>query len=194
MKRAAMSIAIAAAALVASLWLDAPIARLVSNHRFGYSYDLYSMFRLAGFIPVWVIVAAAFALIDARRGGVAARGGLLMGAVLISGGLAELMKIFVRRERPDVAALAYVFRPWHEAAWSSSGLGWPSSHSAVAFGAVWTLCRLYPAATPIWLLVGAGCGVSRLVGADHYVSDVVGGALVAWLVVAVLWRWKTRAA
>jgi membrane-associated phospholipid phosphatase len=185
-----------ALALAGSLALDAPVARFVMTHRFNISYDLYAMFRLAGFIPLWATVAIVFALIDSRDGWKHAwsRGGCLFATVVVAGSLAELSKIAIRRTRPHLPAFAYAFRPWRETPLSTTGLGWPSSHAAVAFGAVWILCRLYPRAAPVWLLIGVGCGLSRLAGGDHYVSDIVGGALVAYAVAAAMWRVRARVA
>src|SRR5262245_29022432 len=170
------------ALLVASL-LDPPIARAIARHSFGYSFDLYTLFRLAGYLPLWAVVSLAFIAIDAPNGWRAAwsRGGVLITAVTIAGALAEILKLLVRRERPSADVAMYVFRPWRESPFSSSGLGWPSSHTAVAFAAVFVLCRLHPRATPIWLLVGAGCAFSRLTGNLHFLSDVIGGAMVGYV-------------
>ena len=179
---------VATLALAAASAIDRPVARLIAGHPLSYSYDLYAMFRLAGFLPVWVIVAAAFILIDSRLGWRHAsyRGGSVLVAVTLAGAAAELLKILIRRERPNVAALEYVFHPWREDTLSTSGLGWPSSHTAVAFAAVWLLCRMYPAASVVWLVIGVGCALTRIVGNDHFVSDVVGGILLAYAVVMLL--------
>ena len=122
------------ALLLASL-LDAPIARAMARHPFGYSFDLYTLLRLAGYLPLWAVVSLAFAAIDAPSGwrAVWSRGGVLFLAVTIAGVLAEILKVLVRRERPSTDLAMYVFRPWRESPFSSSGLGWPSSHTAVAF-------------------------------------------------------------
>lgn len=168
--------------LLASL-LDAPIARAMARHPLGYSFDLYTLLRLAGYLPLWAVVSLAFAAIDAPSGWRAAwsRGGVLFLAVTIAGVLAEILKVLVRRERPSTDLAMYVFRPWRESPFSSSGLGWPSSHTAVAFAAVFMLCRLHPRATPIWLLIGIGCAFSRLSNNLHFLSDVIGGAMVGYI-------------
>lgn len=163
---------------------DRPVAALAEAHPFRGSPDLYLLCRLAGYVPVWIVVAAALASIDMRRGWRAAwtRGGALIASVLLSGVAAELLKLVVRRERPAAPFTAYAFRPWTENPWSSAGLGWPSSHVAVAFAAVWVLWRLHPRAWPVWLLIGSACAWSRLAFNDHYLSDVVGAAALAYFV------------
>jgi membrane-associated phospholipid phosphatase len=179
------------AALAAALAVDGPVASALSRRQISYSYDLYTMFRLAGFVPLWVIVAVAFAAIDSAHGWRNAwrRGGLLAAAVVVSGSIAELLKLAIRRERPGLQMLAYVFRPWHYSPFASDGLGSPSSHTAVAFAAAWALSRLHPRASILWLLIAVLCALSRVVHNDHYVSDLVGGAVVAYAVVAVFWGW-----
>ena len=137
-------------ALAAAFALDEVVARFIANRPFGYSYDLFTMFRLGGFLPLWGIVAAAFVLIDSRVGWRAAwsRGALIFLAVSLAGAGAEILKLIVRRERPglDMTGYGYVFRPWEQDAFSTSGLGWPSSHTAVAFAAAWAfaVCILGP--------------------------------------------------
>src|SRR5262249_25019909 len=113
--------------------LDGPVASAFSRREISYSYDLYTMFRLAGFLPVWLVVSAAFVAIDSARGWRHAwrRGGLLAAAVIVSGGIAELLKLVIRRERPGLLLVAYGFRPWHESPYTNDGLGSPSSHTAV---------------------------------------------------------------
>jgi membrane-associated phospholipid phosphatase len=177
------------AAIAAAFALDRPVAEYIAQRPFGYSFDLYSMFRLAGFLPLWIVVSAAFILIDSERGWRRAwrRGGLLLAAVMASGACAELLKLLVRRERPGDMA-SYVFRPWTDSPFASGGLGWPSSHTAVAFAAAWVLCRLYPRAAVIWMAMAAACAFSRLLNNAHFVSDLVCAALLAYVVVAVLWR------
>lgn len=187
--RAVFFVSVAIAALAVSSAIDGPIAAWTRLHPFGYSYDLYTMLRLGGYVPVWAIVSSAFVLIDSQNGWRRAwsRGGLLFAAVIAAGVVAEVLKIVVRRERPALDVMDYVFRPWNEDTYSSAGLGWPSSHTAVAFAAVWTLWRLYPRATAVWLFIGLGCALSRLARNDHFASDVVGGILVGYAVVAALW-------
>ena len=71
-----------------------------------------------------------------------------------------------------------MFRPWQQDTLSTTGLAWPSSHAAVAFAAAFVLSRMHPRATAIWLLIGVACALTRLIHNDHFVSDVVAGALI----------------
>jgi membrane-associated phospholipid phosphatase len=157
--------------------------------------DWYRLLRVGGYLPYWLLVALAWMLMDrdaiqtegVRRA--LARGFLLSASVVSSGILAEVLKLLIRRERPGLHAGYYFFRPWWEGPLDSTGLGLPSSHAAVAFAATWALCLLYPRATPVWLLVGLGCGVSRLLDRAHFLSDVYLAAVLSFLCVRLYWRW-----
>jgi membrane-associated phospholipid phosphatase len=155
--------------------------------------------RIAGYVPTWLVVAAAMALIDGRRRVFDAplrdrwsRGATMALAPIVAGLLAEACKLLVRRERPSMPDGAYVFRSFGESPWSTGGLGMPSSHTAVAFGAAAILCRLHPAAWPVWIAVAIGCGATRVASRAHFLSDVVGGAMVGVAGAAIVWRLHVR--
>ena len=177
--------AVGVAAVGIASFADRPLAELAQAHPFRGSMEFYVLCRLTGYVPVWILVGAALGLIDIGRGWRTAwtRGGVLIVSVLLSGAAAELLKMVVRRERPAAPFTGYVFRPWAQDPWSSAGLGWPSSHVAVAFAAAWVLWRLHPRAWPVWILIGCASAWSRLAFNDHYLSDVVGAAVLAYVVV-----------
>ena len=161
------------------------------------SEDIGRMFRVMGFVPLWLAAAIALVLHDwpGREVGEQPwrRGGLLLGAVLAGGAAAELLKLLFRRERPWAHDGEYVFRAFTERPFSTGGLGLPSSHALVAFAAAAMLSRLFPRARIVWWTLGWGCAFTRVAAGAHFLSDVVVAAVVAWLVVAALWnRWRPR--
>ncbi len=125
-----------------------------------------------------------------------ARALLLALAPTLSGIAGALLQLIIRRERPWAAGGAYVFRPFSDRPLYGGGLAMPSSHAVVAFGAAFALARLFPRTAPVWYFVAAGCALTRVAVRAHFLSDVTLGALVAWAVVAGLWRWlgPTRSA
>lgn len=195
-RRLALIAASAGVALVVAHALDPIVHERV---RVGdvYGDDLGRAFRVAGFVPLWLVVALGLLLVDARTrhaGGwraVGERAYLLSASVISSGLIAELIKLLSRRLRPG-DDLAYRFRPFDENTWSTGGIGFVSSHAGVAFGAAFILCRLSPRLAPIWLLLGIGCGVTRLLDGAHWLSDVVGAAIVALLCVEAVVRTHRR--
>jgi len=165
------------------------------------NHDWGRLLRVAGYVPTWLLVAAVFALIDSGRSAASityplrdkwSRAATLVSSVLLAGLLAELTKALVRRQRPDLDIAGYTFRPYWQDPWSTSGLGMPSGHTAVAFGAAAILCRLHPRATPIWLGIATGCAATRLLAQAHYLSDTVAGAVVGLTAGAIIWSLHLR--
>ena len=177
---------VGAAVFAAASWVDFPVLREVGAGRWGEN-DLTRMFRVMGFLPVWLVVALVIGRLDSWR-----PAWLLAGGATLSGVAGEVLKLVLRRERPGLLGESYTWRSWGEFNWSTSGLALPSAHAVVAFGAAWMLCRLYPRATPVWLGLATGCAATRVLARAHYVSDCALAAVVAYAVVWALWERAAR--
>jgi len=164
----------------------------VAEHvRFGrvYETDWGRMLRNFGYLPFWLLAAIALALHDRESREWWRRGALLLAAPAAAGIVGELLKITVRRMRPPDVGSAYAFRAFSDHPLSSRGLGFPSSHAVVAFGAAAILSRMFPRARVVWYAAAVGCAASRLLAHAHYLSDVVAAALIGIAVAALLWRY-----
>ena len=157
------------------------------------SSDVWGILRGAGYAPAWIAIAIAMMWTDLGRQLVwplrsfLTRGTLVVLSALSAGGLAEVLKIILRRERPIVTDGRYTFRAWNwESWWVSGNLGLPSSHAAVAFGATAMLTILHPRLWFVWLAIGVGCSYQRVATRAHFVSDTALG-LVVGVAMAVLW-------
>lgn len=157
------------------------------------SKDWHRALRVMGYVPVWFVVGVLFYCVDRVRTTFDppmrdrwTRAVLLWVSVLTAGALAEVLKLVIRRERPyfDV----YTFRPYAQDLWSSSGIGMPSSHTAVAFGAVTMIGLLHGQGKMLLFTLAALCGLTRIAEEAHYVSDVALGAFVG---IASAWAWWT---
>ena len=154
-----------------------------------YEQDWGRFLRVMGFLPTWLI--AAFALWLHERGAVSAasrRALLLAGSPVLAGITGELLKLLLRRERPEAHHGAYFFRPFSDHPFSSSGLALPSSHAIVAFGAAAMLAYLFPRARWVWFALATGCAMTRILARAHFLSDTVVAALVALATTGWLWR------
>jgi len=73
------------------------------------SHDWGRLLRVMGFLPLWWVAGTAAGLShsssEGRRGAL-----LLMAAPTLAGGLDEILKLLVRRERPGPNAGEHVFR------------------------------------------------------------------------------------
>ena len=154
-----------------------------------YDRDFGRMLRVIGFLPLWLLLAAALWLQtrDHRRA-------LLLALTPALGGLvAEVLKILLRRERPGLHDGEYYFRPYADQFFSTRVLALPSSHALVAFSGTLLLCKLYPRAWPVWLAFGIGCALTRLQAHAHFLSDVIVAGVAAYLTVELVWRRWGRA-
>jgi membrane-associated phospholipid phosphatase len=163
-----------------------------------YDDDWGRLLRVVGFYPLWVLLAAALLLEDwpertrswSVRRRKARRAALLMWTPALGGLVAELGKLVFRRLRPGEIPGDYAFRAWSERPFYSGGLGLPSSHTLVAFAGAAMLARLFPRAAPVWYLLAAGCGLSRVAAGAHYVSDVTVAAVLGWITAWAVWHWR----
>ncbi|MBX3322304.1 MAG: phosphatase PAP2 family protein [Phycisphaeraceae bacterium] len=184
---------------VVLLWLDGVLHALLAvgpEHKARLEgKDWYQMFRAAGYLPTWLLIGGTIVLWEWRKRGRAPLGaGVLIGAV-VSGLIAEGLKVVFGRHRPDADG-AMDWNPFLGAIWNpqefGSNLGLPSSHVAVAFGAALVIWRLLPGAGGLALLAACGCAVTRLLAGAHSASDVYVGVLVAWGVSVVVCRTGLR--
>jgi membrane-associated phospholipid phosphatase len=156
--------------------------------------DLGRLLRIVGFWPTWGVAALALWFHDRPLREFGSRRAVLLAMTpAVSGMVAEVVKLLVRRERPGLHAGLYAFRAFADRPFSTVGLGMPSSHAAVAFGAAATLARLSPRTRWVWLALAVGCGVSRVLARAHFVTDVLIGATLGCLTGAYLWRWCAEA-
>lgn len=154
-----------------------------------YEQDWGRFLRVMGFLPTWLIAALALWLTERGRLTSAGRRALLVaGSPALSGIAGEVLKLLLRRERPEVKAGAYVFRAYSDRPFSSGGLALPSSHTIVAFGAAAMLAHLFPRARWVWFGLATGCAITRLLAHAHFASDVVVAACAALATSAWLWR------
>ena len=154
-----------------------------------YGQDWAMALRATGTLYIWIPVALIVWLVQREHDAATAKRNalLVLGAPVIAGLLCEVMKLLIRRLRPEVAAGEWVFRDWSDHPFSSAGLSTPSSHTMVAFGAATMLARMYPRARWVFYVFAWGCGATRVLSHGHYLSDVTFGALLGWAVGWGVW-------
>lgn len=187
MRRALLFVGGSGAAVLLALALDRLAFELLDEPNAS-NEDWNRMFRVMGYLPLWILLGFALMRCDwpakpvTQRSPGPRRGLMLICATLLSGVVAEGLKLLIRRERPDAAAEDGIhgFRPFGEEPFSTAGLEMPSSHVAVAFAGCFVLCRFFPRAWPIWLVFAGGCAYTRLLDRAHFLSGVVLAISVAY--------------
>ncbi len=133
---------------------------------------IYSMVA----VPVGVYGFGHFQQNDhAREAGILSAEAMLDGVVVEQG-----LKLVFWRERPNVDnARGHFFQ-------SSAGVdsSFPSSHSLIAWSAASALAAEYPSHWTEFALYSAATGVSltRVLGQEHFPSDVLVGSAAGWLI------------
>jgi membrane-associated phospholipid phosphatase len=157
-----------------------------------YGKDWGRLFRIAGFLPTWMLGSLALILSD--RGTVSPpprrfwwRGMLLTAAPIAAGLLCEVLKILLRRERPGLHDGSYFFRSFADHPFSTGAIGLPSSHAMVAFAGAGMASFLFPRTWPAWMLLAAGCAFTRVAAQAHFLSDVTLAGIAGLFVARLLW-------
>ncbi|MEM9065785.1 MAG: phosphatase PAP2 family protein [Planctomycetota bacterium] len=151
-------------------------------------HDWYRFLRIQGFAGTWAAVAVLLALHDRATGHPTHDRALrLIGAVVVAGLAAELLKLVVGRERPIEGSVFQgdVYKPFLGAVLNGSehggNLGFPSSHTSTAFAAATALAAFFPSTRWVLFALAAGCGLSRMLTGAHWLSDVYAGAIIGIL-------------
>jgi membrane-associated phospholipid phosphatase len=146
--------------------------------------QLGTVWVAAGLLGTLAVVARRAADAELWRAGV---GGLV--GVAISSVAAQLVKQVVCRGRPKLLDGWGVDSPDPTAGRSffhwpcfmdSRHQSFPSGHATTAFAVAAALTRAAPARRPLWLALAAIIGAARVLLNAHFLSDVIGGALVGW--------------
>lgn len=187
-RRVALGVALVGISFVLDPW-----AWSVLRHATGYDHwaEMRELLAAAKFLGSGLgtaLIAVAIGSLDAWR-----RASVLVAAVLLAAAAAGVLKVATGRERPSRLDQP----PGQERRWSFHGpaqglthspyQSFPSGHTAGAFASATALSALYPPVRPVFWAVAVACGVNRVVKHQHFLSDVVAGAvvghLIAWWIV-----------
>lgn len=171
-------------AAAGALAADLPIARWAAGRNYPRAVrELLSLAEVLGHGVGVAVVATIILALDGRRRTV-------LRFVLISAwaGLgANVAKLVVSRTRPGGFNLAQTD------VWTSFGGWWPlghggstqqsfpSAHTATAVGMALVLASLYPRGRRLFGAMVVAVAAQRVLGGAHYLSDVLAGAAVGWL-------------
>ena len=173
-----------AVAMLSDQWLW----RHVSYDRV-YEHDWGRLLRVMGSLVFWFPLAMALWLeCSVRNPAQSGRTWLVLGAPALSGLMAELLKLVIRRERPGLHEGQYFYRSFTDRPFDTHDIGFPSSHVMVAFAGAAALSRWYPRAGVVAYGLAAGCAVTRLLARAHFASDLVAAGIAGWAVAIWLIR------
>jgi len=151
-------------------------------------YKVFEKITLFGDSLAYLIGGSLLFVVLRNRNPIKAYVGLfLFSTVAISGLSADLIKYIAGRARPKLYfnehLYGFDFFRW-EHAWTS----FPSGHSATAFSVALLLAILYPRWRFAALFGGILIAFSRLVLAQHYISDVIAGSFLGIVSTVLLYN------
>jgi membrane-associated phospholipid phosphatase len=184
---------LAAAALIAVVVIDHPLSALmigidpqihaVAEHVTWFGRSTAYLVSLAVAFA-GLLLTARFAELAEHRAALRRWAGMaafLWLSVALSGLANDVVKLVVGRARPTVEAgglAPFTFGYDYQS--------FPSGHTAVAFALAFAVGLLWPRWRWPMLAFALAVGASRIVLRAHYLGDVIGGALIALIVVELL--------
>ncbi len=137
------------------------------------------------------LVGLVVAYLDPRRW---RRAGTFFLAVALAASAGSILKVTFGRERPSREGQVRgqertVFHGPSMGLHHASCQSFPSGHTLSAFASATTLSAFYSPAAPVFYTVATATAVNRVVKHQHFLSDVVAGALLGHLLALwILWR------
>jgi hypothetical protein len=150
-----------------------PVNTSLNNHAVTASNGL-----TGGFVAAPAIL---YALGHLRHNNHATETGILAGEAMVDSlGVDEVMKLVSQRERPALDGSKGKFFQ------TSVGLdsSFPSTHSMIAWSSAAVMASEYDGFMPRIAIYGLATGVSaaRVLGREHFPSDVIAGSAVGWMI------------
>ncbi len=190
-----LSLALLAATLLSIFLVDRPLALLISEQLQGATQiargittgaEWIFAFAVSKYLYAFVFLLIAVVLNVWKRSLTPARiwyflGGTLLLSRVISGTLKNVFERVRPFEFLKSRAPADFF--------VDGGSAFPSGHAAFYLGLFFPLALLFPKLKWPLLGVAALAALSRVFELDHYLSDILGSALVAVLLVFLLAKW-----
>jgi 4-amino-4-deoxy-L-arabinose transferase-like glycosyltransferase/membrane-associated phospholipid phosphatase len=170
-------------------WYNRPVPLNGEVHQLILSLAMYGQA-----LGIAVAIVLIFLLDTTNRGRAVALGTILAIVGLTCG----VAKTLIGRERPLEAQGRTILHGPHRGLAESRNQSFPSGHAATAFSLAYCLSRFYPKVRPLVWPLAFGVGMNRVVTVRHFVSDVVAGASLGFLISHWIfrsrWLWKLIAA
>jgi membrane-associated phospholipid phosphatase len=181
------------AAGLAAFSVDYPVAQWCAANNCPRFFDgPLQFFELFGHLLGVILAAVAVHQLDPARRWALPR---LLTCAILSGLAADTVKLFIVRTRPYKMDFSLPGNVWSTFGdwlplWNAGGSGqsFPSGHTATAVGLFMALLWLYPAGRRLFpaLVVLVAC--QRVESCAHYLSDVLFGGALGYLVATVCLR------
>jgi undecaprenyl-diphosphatase len=100
----------------------------------------------------------------------------------ISGVVSFILKVTIERQRPFQQGLVSLLANLNNASYNIWNFSFPSSHAMIAFCAIPILSQQFPRLKKVWVVFAVLIALSRVYFGLHFVSDVIAGAIMGYVV------------
>ena len=166
-------------AILFSLYLDSEIIKAVSMLR----NELFDKFFLwitlvSSEIIIFFVLTALFLWRENKRKWILP----LWLCLGVSGMVSFLLKITIQRQRPFQMGIVPLLQSLESNSYSIWNFSFPSFQTMLAFSAIPIISKQFPKFKYFWIGFAVLIGFSRLYFGLHFLSDVLAGALIGYLI------------
>ncbi len=178
---------IAIAFIFISLLLDGLLIKYISTLRSG---TLDSFFMGITFVSseiiIFFVLTSMFLWNDKKRRWIFP----LWTSLGISAVVSLILKIMVQRLRPFQMGIVPLISSLQETSFWNWNFSFPSFQSMLAFCAIPILSEQFPKLKKFWIIFAVLVAFSRTYFGLHFVSDVIAGGLIGYLIGMIIVKWE----
>jgi len=181
------------------LWVDVPVAMYMHQFADTRFTAIFAVVTNLANSAIWYCLALAamgYALVEGRRA-TSPESALLLHkrlrawsfliiSMVISGLLANGIKLIVGRDRPTALFGEGGTATFHPFAETLTSWSFPSGHAQSIWAAMIALSWIYPPVRTAGFCVAIAVSASRVIIGVHFLSDIIGGAYLAFAVAILL--------
>jgi undecaprenyl-diphosphatase len=184
MKKGAVFAWIATAfAIIAGFFLDRTIVGGISLLRNNIADNFFlAVTYISSEIIIFAFITALFLWKDKKRRWILPLW-ITLGVSAITG---FLLKATIQRARPFQLGIISLLPQLQEASYELWNFSFPSNHAMLAFCAVPILSQEYPKLKKVWIALAVVIALSRIYLGLHFLSDVIAGGAIGYLIGAML--------